>query len=534
MAMNLAGIADWEPGFPFINLMWGARMWMTRNQTPGGPWNTEQIAHCEFDENGYPLEVPFSAPDQQDFQEVFTLIPNRVPPGEYVILFEGEGEFGGVMGTRIIEQGKGRATIELTGGKDTVQGIAIKSSAKGNHLRNIRIVARQYESADLAADPFLPEFLQFCEPFHALRFMDWATTNNSYEREWANRKKPTFYTMVGAGGDYFGIFGKPASHTDRMLSGGVAIEVMLDLCNRLKKDAWLCVPHLATDEYIREYAKLVKAKLNPSLKVYLEYSNEVWNWQFQQAQWMIRDRYAGETIEAKGFNPWGGKTPEFTLGDGTVASEGGSDHPERIGALFRRCFAIWEEVFDGPDRARLVRVAASQAGWLDVAKRTLKYTMENGGCDAFSVTGYFGPNDAIYEKWESSGASLTADDVIADMDQIITSAESDVETLSGAAREYGVRFIVYEGGQHIQPKGQNETAYMPALKDAQTHPKIYDLYMKNFAMLARHGCDLFAVFASVSEQGSRWGSWGHIEYYGQPLEEAPKMRAVLDANTPVR
>ena len=55
--------------------------------------------------------------------------------------------------------------------------------------------------ADLAANPFLPEFLDFCRPFHCLRFMDWAVTNGSLEVKWGNRKRPSFYTMVGQSGD---------------------------------------------------------------------------------------------------------------------------------------------------------------------------------------------------------------------------------------------------------------------------------------------------------------------------------------------
>src|SRR3712207_5609122 len=32
IGMNLAMIADWEVGFPFLNLMWGARPWLTRDR----------------------------------------------------------------------------------------------------------------------------------------------------------------------------------------------------------------------------------------------------------------------------------------------------------------------------------------------------------------------------------------------------------------------------------------------------------------------------------------------------------------------
>lgn len=43
-----------------------------------------------------------------------------------------------------------------------------------------------------------------------------------------------------------------------------------------KKDIWINIPHAADDEYVTNLAKLIKDKLDPSLKVYVEYSNEVW------------------------------------------------------------------------------------------------------------------------------------------------------------------------------------------------------------------------------------------------------------------
>ena len=57
---------------------------------------------------------------------------------------------------------------------------------------------------------------------------------------------------------------------------------------------------LALPEYLTEFAKMVKTKLDPDLKVYVEYSNEVWNWGFQQAGWMIQSKLAGDAVVASG------------------------------------------------------------------------------------------------------------------------------------------------------------------------------------------------------------------------------------------
>jgi hypothetical protein len=530
IGMNLAGIADWENGFPFRNLMWGARLWLTHNVRGGGKWDTEVIDKIPMDENGYPIELPLVIDGFDQPQTVSTILPNVRTPGHYVLLYDGEGDFEGVF-TKIIKKSPGRLLLEMrhAGGSlinpkpDELEGISITRSVKGNHVRNIRIVSLEDEHIDLEKDPFLPEFIDFCRPFHAVRFMDWQRTNGSLEKDWKNRKKRSFYTMVGAGGDpdNFNGWSPKVTSGEYLLSGGVAIEICIELCNRLKIDAWFCVPHRATDDYMEQFARLVKDKLDPSLKVYCEYSNELWNWGFTQATWMLSSEIAAAPLEGVLSSPWEDK-----------AKHKGKDHPERTGVLFRRCFAIWEKVFSGEDRKRLVTVCAVQHAWLDTARRTLKYCMEHGGVDAVAPAGYFGPGKTEYEHWKNRGAALTADEVIADLN---TAFERDTvkwtQDIASLAQSYNVDYLVYEGGQHIQPEGQQTLAYMPALAAAQKHPGMYDLYLKNFKLHQEVGCKLFCAFSSIGAQGTRWGSWGHAARYRQPLSETPKLRAVLDVNT---
>ena len=102
--------------------------------------------------------------------------------------------------------------------------------------------------------------------------------------------------------------------------------------------------------------------------------------------------------------------------------------------------------------------------------------------------------------------------------------------MSMLARSFNVDMVVYEGGQGVQPEGQQALPYMPALAGAQQHPGMYDLYMKNFILHQEAGCKLFCAFSSVGQQGTRYGSWGHAARYGQPLSETPKLRAILDVN----
>ena len=52
IGMNLAGISDYSLGFPFKNLMWGARPWTSQNQSGGGDFNTGLADRIPLDGNG--------------------------------------------------------------------------------------------------------------------------------------------------------------------------------------------------------------------------------------------------------------------------------------------------------------------------------------------------------------------------------------------------------------------------------------------------------------------------------------------------
>ena len=536
IGMNLAGISDYSPGFPFKNLMWGARPWLTKDLDRQGPFDSGFAEKIPLDQNGYPLELPCQPAGATQPQTVFTIIPNLTEPGRYVVLYDGEGEIAAAMSTKVVSSAPGRVMIELqnVGNDSAYEGIAITRSAKGNHLRNLRILALADEKADLKANPFRADFLEYCKQWHALRFMDWMVTNDSLEKEWRKRKPPAFYTMIGTSGDAIGRWGKLPSDFQLRFSGGVPVEILIQLANQMKTAPWFCMPHRATPEYMTQFAKLVKAQLDPSLKIYVEYSNEVWNWQFQQAGWMMQSKVAADAVIASGKRAWKNDLlPELPYDDGSVARDGGENHPERMAALDRRCFAAWESVFTGNDRARLVRVVGVQHAWADTARRTAQWVVEHGGADALAPAAYFGPNDEIYARWETAGAALTSAQVIADMNEAFEKDSARwTRELAAIAKEFKLRYVVYEGGQHIQPKEQKETPYLPSLKAAQFHPGMYDLYLKNFALHQEIGCELFCAFSSISKQGTRWGSWGHQERYGQPRREIPKFGALLDANAP--
>ena len=65
-------------------------------------------------------------------------------------------------------------------------------------------------------------------------------------------------------------------------------EYAILLANEVHANAWINVPYHATDDYVTQLAQLIKSTLDPSLNVYVEFSNEVWNTAFEQGAANVR------------------------------------------------------------------------------------------------------------------------------------------------------------------------------------------------------------------------------------------------------
>jgi len=182
------------------------------------------VGGLETDADGYPLEVPFRPNGAEDDQYVYTLLPSALEAGRYVILYDGEGEIDTGGGTRILNRAPGRIEISMThGGRDRIEEIWLKRSQRGNHIRNMRVLAMEHEKADLQANPFRSDVLDFCAPWHCLRFMELLAANNSINMRWSDRKKRSFYSQVGVDGDLLGLFGAPTPQWRKKWSSGVAL-----------------------------------------------------------------------------------------------------------------------------------------------------------------------------------------------------------------------------------------------------------------------------------------------------------------------
>ncbi len=498
IGMNMCTLNYWTPALVFTDVMTTASDMLTsyypNPETPWDtPWNTEQIGFIERDANGYPLGLPQTTPDGR--ASFVRFLVNNYYRGTFRIYFEGTGTLGGGA---YLQNGAYYIDLDGTGGHRFIE---ILTSDPADHIRDMHILPPG-TAPDSGYPVFLEDFVEGLRPFRALRFMDWIITNNSTQTEWEDRVTKEYYTQGG--------------------SRGISLDYAVDLCNLLDADAWVCVPHLASDDYMRKLAELWDTGLESGRTIYLEYSNEVWNWMFAQSHYVVNnapdaaDSYVSADLAALG-NP-------------------GEGHPEKDAYMMARLFRIWNERF-GTAKGRLVRVATGQHAWMDNSRRILEYLFNTAGvsCDVLSVGGYFSFNETDHNAWMANPTIATSD-AICDAAYDRLYEESAVWTRESAkfARQYGVDFMVYEGGQHMQPFNQGEWPYNENLFAAQIHPKMRQLYLRNFAVHVEPevDCKLFMAFLYVGERSSRWGSWGHLESLDQVgtdyASTAPKYQALLD------
>jgi hypothetical protein len=476
LGMNLSGPADWNTELPFVDVFRLSRRWIS--QKKGESWGMGP--ELALDAHGWVTRLE---PDCWAESMLCTIEGGHYPAGDYMLLYEGEGRLDAGNAASVAARAPGRMTLRVDPQRGGFSLKLVETNPR-NPLRNIRLIMPGFERT-WRDQPFHPVFLQRWAGLRCLRFMDWMATNGSKQRVWSDRPTP-----------------EDATFTHR----GVALEWMLDLSNRLQCPPWFCLPHLADDDYVRQFAQLVKQRLDPALRIYLEYSNEVWNGQFEQSRW------AGEQGVKLGFaqQSWEGAW-RFTT--------------HRSVQIFK----IWEEVFGGTKR--LVRVLPSQAANPYVSERVLEFQEAWKQADALAIAPYVTCNvgkegkkvsEAIVEKW-------SVDDALDYLEH--TALPESIKWIQGnkkVADKYGLKLVAYEGGQHMVGVGgvENNATITRLLQAANAAPRMTEIYRKYYEAWAREGGDLFCYYASVSQWG-KWGSWGILQHYDSPEASSPKYLSTM-------
>jgi len=422
--------------------------------------------------------------------------------------------------------------------------------------------ANENETTSLEGQLFHPLLLQRIADANwaFIRVMDWGATNSSPQQDWSDRRVPGHVFMSGVLSSR-----APAPGADGNRETGVAWELMVALANAAGRDLWINVPHLATRDYVTRLAKLIRfgsdgvnpyegPQANPvheglrsDLRVWLEYSNEIWSngYAFAQGDW-AEDQAAQAGLSRARFNA----------------------------RRFCDTWQAFQQVFEG--RSRLVRVAATFTALDSYSDAFLREIGTYGASltpavrpDVLAVTTYFG-NDIqgfvdqrgftagkLYDDPYWGSATFQSHMTIAfdewkrrmlagdaasgsgpDTTNIGGGFPASLRTLPNITLGYSLPIVAYEGGPSLftddidggaqnasgVPTDDGVTTFLEAMN---RDSRLADVYRIHLELAKSKGLWTHTPYTDTSLWG-KFGQWGHLETLDQAPSSAPKYSLLLE------
>jgi hypothetical protein len=542
---------------------------------------------AQFDENGLPRlllnglklrAVLFGLNIENEFRPPGWPSRATLTRGRVLLTWKGRGDLRLVGGEFLAEGSSTAETGEATDGRrfymtsgpgqstQTLEIHAISAPLTEIHVwlpqpDDPSTAAKENELATLENHRFHPIFLQRLADadWSFIRFMDWGATNASPQRDWTDRRIPSHGFKTGVLNP-----GSPGGGSEGNRETGVAFEEMVRLANDAGKPMWINVPHLATDDFIRKLAQLIRfgsdgrnpyeaqtanpihPPLRSDLRVFVEYSNEIWSsgYSFPQGDWAESE-----------------------------AAAVGLSKPQFNARRFAQTWRIFQQVFGGTDR--LVRVAAVFTG-LEAYTRPFLQELGSYGLtlspqvrpDVMAVTTYFGNGIQDYVDSQRfaegrqfddaywTGATFAAHRAQAfdEWTRRLLSGDSaqgggfDTTGVGGGfslwlrdlPREtlgYSLPIVAYEGGPSLYtdsidggatdsrgvPTDDHVTTFIEAMNRDPRMAPLYDIHLN----LARaKGLRTHTPFTDAG-LWSKYGQWGHLETLDQRPDTAVKYAAML-------
>lgn len=555
LGMNLTRLSYWSTQWTLIDIMkhasiGGGKLWATSSRNS---FNTQEYALLDLDKDGWPRSLP-DVNSTASYRSLTTILyhdNSRHPGGKFTILYEGKGTLR-YTGAQVIasESSEGRNVVQVAENASFFLHIdATDPEKKGDYLRNVRVLVpggicygdASHYAPDAAMCPSSftpfervsnqqhvhPLLLNDLKNFRVLRFMDFLNTIANPIQTWSQRVRPEYAS--------WGLQGAP-------------LELAIEMSNTIQAEPWLNIPVQAKDEYIRQYAKIVKAKLAPHLKFYIELGNEVWNsaWPYIQDARLMEQRakLTWPTSTASLFelrlNYYGKRTSEM-------------------------CSIIKQEFAEQASRVQCVMGGQSGSSWASNQSLACPiWAAQRGGQNCASqmsvlaIAPYFGgylANDRFLPnmaQWAGVGATglnnvfeemqrgllyqLTFDPSLPPWQQApqqgaLAKAATEMRDNKQIANRYGLELVAYEGGQHFSYAGNmqaeraavNTNLFLTANRD----PRMGQMYQRHLEDWRRAGGNLYVMFESIG----RWGNFGAFplkEYQTQPMQSAVKWKALQD------
>jgi hypothetical protein len=506
VGIELDGIGDGSRSMPFVDVAKTLRPWTLIGKgdlapTDSNGWPTSDCQTVFFDIRPFGAWAP-PIDDPDAFQPDWS--------GTYHLSFLGQATIGSSDATRIqinnqrydaatkttsaeivLPKGMGLLVMTFTKTKRT------PSSPEGSGITNVRLLRPGYPAN--TKQVFTNEFLKALKPFKVLRYMDWLDSNvqpgyygdpGHHVLNWSDRRLPTDATQQRTGKKY-----------------GCAWEHCIQLANETGTDMWINIPIAATDDYVRQLARMLKAQVKPGINIYVEHCNEVWNFGFPQ--------YTYNKLAAIG---------EVKQGNSPLNNDGSTDQEvwahRRHGKRLHDIAMIFKEVFGAG--ALNTRIRPVYASWIIMPdshyKNVLKWLNDTYGPPKnyfYSVAG------AAYFNAQKAGPNASPQDILAAMRQSSDEHLKFRQQIQAIGDAYGLKHMQYEvgpdngGGSPVNVANRIRANRLAGMKDLILHDAVDNWFSK--------GGDLYMYFAMPGAY-SRYGCWGLSEDIRQL--DTPKWQAI--------
>jgi hypothetical protein len=547
LGYNLDFPGDWTNQPPFIDLVKNSR-------APAGDCSRDDpdcdpTAHLDLSLDGWPRSLRYRDDPSIAYQDILFIISSGSDGADvgqrFLLTWEGSGEIELENAADVqVDAAAHRISFTLQSDATFLRLVEIDPRGRGDYLKNIRVFRADFEPLLEKGEVFDPETLDFLLPFRSLRFMDWMQSNAFGQCSGGSRSGESCYAVIDddcgsgrclmpghwderprddapsllASGQYL----DPSAPELGTKVGGYALETLVALANRVPADAHFNIPAAADDDFVRRFAEYLKDNLAPGLIATIEYSNEVWNWGFPQAQ------YANQ----RGLALW----PD----EGTAWVQFLAGRTQQVCGIVKR-------VFQGQE-ARIRCLISPQTGWRELAETVLDCPdwaadhPESGACstgiDAVNITGYFAGclpnNETVIQGWLAGGQAKALDLGFQQLEHggLIEDCSGEDEdnldyTIEGyryfgeLAAQRGLGLYVYESGTHFSYEGEDEDVrdfFVAMTRDE----RMYNDYLRNFHGFASAGGEVLNVWGWIGPDDM----WANADSVRD--RKHPKYRAITD------
>jgi hypothetical protein len=364
------------------------------------------------------------------------------------------------------------------------------TSATNTGVTNIKLMRPVAPGSATSFDPsvtFTQPIKDLVSKFSVVRMMDDTGSNGTDVNGNWNLRRPAGYASQAAIG----------------VAHGMAWEYAIQFWNETNTDAWVNIPYTADASFVTQLATLLKNNLGSTHKIYVEWSNEVWNSAYPYPAGANHNDAVAE-VQANPNSPL-----NFDHVYPNQDPNGWSLSPRRIAEKTVEVSNIFRQVFgDDQMMTRIRPVLMSQLGWTGGwLAPELDYIEDYFDNAAYQSAPHpasyyiYGAGGSGYENFDpSNGPNTTVDQVFNTMP---VGFNQDLQNDTAWTAAFGLKRIAYEGGPSLDNLTGNTNVPASVLQAAWGDPRMRTELVANQNTWSADGGDLFMYFASTGDY--HWG-----------------------------